>query len=182
MIDELSARYHAAARRGRGGAWQFTPSPRRDRIRAGRSKQTCHPRRPSAHRVEKGGGRRRSRRRLSPTKAGTDLEATCSGAPTRRPARAHVEEPRIGQILLKTDSVRTSLQATTRNLAPRCPRSREVTATPDACRRRCCRPRSRPRSSSGCGAVEAQRLFGGQRRRANPPATSRRAPAIEVRP
>ena len=92
------------------------------------------------------------------------------------------KDPRIAQILVKTDSIRTSLQQTTRNLANTTPRIAEnVAVTTEAL------PSTLLQAQ--IAAHELELLLGQLRRHwllggsSTPPApASRRAPAIEVRP
>ena len=92
------------------------------------------------------------------------------------------KDPRIAQILVKTDSILTSLQQTTRNLANTTPRITEnVAATTEAL------PSTLLQAQ--IAAHELEMLLGQLRRHwllgglSTPPApASRRAPAIEVRP
>lgn len=92
------------------------------------------------------------------------------------------KDPRIAQILVKTDSILTSLQQTTRNLANTTPRIAEnVAVTTEAL------PSTLLQAQ--IAAHELELLLGQLRRHwllggsSTPPApTSRRAPAIEVRP
>lgn len=92
------------------------------------------------------------------------------------------KDPRIAQILVKTDSILTSLQQTTRNLANTTPRIAEnVAVTTEAL------PSTLLQAQIAAHELELllaqlrrQWLFGGSSTPPAPP--SRRAPAIEVRP
>jgi len=135
-----------------------------------------------AHRVESGEGV--AGRLIANDKMASDLEATLLSV---RELAAQLErtskDPRIGQILVKTDSVLTSLQATTRNLATTMPKITEnVTATTDAM------PATLLQAQIAAhelelllGQLRHNWLFGGSGGAPTAPAT-RRAPAIEVRP
>jgi phospholipid/cholesterol/gamma-HCH transport system substrate-binding protein len=134
-----------------------------------------------ARKVETGEGV--AGRLISNEKLAADLEQTLANV---RELSSQLErtskDPRIAQILQKTEAVLTSLQATTRNLATTMPRITEnVTATTDAL------PTTLLQAQIAAhelelllGQLRRNWLFGGSGAPAAPP--SRRAPAVEVRP
>ena len=93
------------------------------------------------------------------------------------------KDPRIGQIVQKTDSVLASLQTTTRNLAATTPQiTRNVTDTTDALPTTLLQAQLAARELELLlGQLRHHWLFGGSSSNATP-APGRRAPAIEVRP
>jgi phospholipid/cholesterol/gamma-HCH transport system substrate-binding protein len=92
------------------------------------------------------------------------------------------KDPRIGQIMQKTDSVLTSLQATTRNLASSTPKITEnVTVTTEALPSTLLQAQIAARELELLLAqLRRHWLLGGGSNSQAP--TSRRAPAVEVRP
>jgi phospholipid/cholesterol/gamma-HCH transport system substrate-binding protein len=182
MIDELRAKIMPLLDEVQKAVVAFTAVAQRAIDPAGPLEQTLSSAAGIAHRVESGEGV--AGRLVANEKLATDLEATLVSV---RELAAQLErtskDPRIGQILLKTDSVLTSLQATTRNLATTMPKITEnVTATTDAM------PATLLQAQIAAhelelllGQLRHNWLFGGSGGAPTAPA-SRRAPAIEVRP
>jgi len=182
MIDELRAKIMPLLDEVQKAVVAFTAVAQRAIDPAGPLEQTLSSAAGIAHRVESGEGV--AGRLVANEKLATDLEATLVSV---RELAAQLErtskDPRIGQILLKTDSVLTSLQATTRNLATTLPKITEnVTATTDAM------PATLLQAQIAAhelelllGQLRHNWLFGGSGGAPTAPA-SRRAPAIEVRP
>jgi phospholipid/cholesterol/gamma-HCH transport system substrate-binding protein len=181
MVDELRAKIMPLLDEVQKAVVAFTAVAQRAVDPAGPLEQTLSSAADIAHRVESGEGV--AGRLIANNKLATDLEATLVSV---RDLAAQLEQtskdPRIGQILLKTDSVLTSLQATTRNLAAATPRITDnVTATTDAL------PATLLQAQITAHELELlldqlrrNWLFGGSGGAAPPP--SRRAPAVEVRP
>jgi phospholipid/cholesterol/gamma-HCH transport system substrate-binding protein len=182
MIDEVRAKIAPVLDDVQKAVLAFTAVAQRAIDPAGPLEQTLSSAAGIAHKVENGEGV--AGRLIANEKMASDLEATLLSV---RELAAELErtskDPRIGQILLKTDSVLTSLQATTRNLATTMPKITEnVTATTDAM------PATLLQAQIAAHELElllAQLrhnwLFGGGGGAPTVPA-SRRAPAIEVRP
>jgi phospholipid/cholesterol/gamma-HCH transport system substrate-binding protein len=181
MIDEVRAKIAPVLDDVQKAVLAFTAVAQRAIDPAGPLEQTLSSAAGIAHRVEAGEGV--AGRLLANDKMASDLEASLLSV---RELAAQLErtskDPRIGQILLKTDSVLTSLQATTRNLATTMPKITEnVTATTDAM------PATLLQAQIAAhelelllGQLRNNWLFGGGG--APPAPTTRRAPAIEVRP
>jgi phospholipid/cholesterol/gamma-HCH transport system substrate-binding protein len=182
MIDELRAKIMPLLDEVQKAVVAFTAVAQRAIDPAGPLEQTLSSAAGIAHKVESGEGV--AGRLLANDKMASDLEATLLSV---RELAAQLErtskDPRIGQILVKTDSVLTSLQATTRNLATTMPKITEnVTATTDAM------PATLLQAQIAAhelelllGQLRHNWLFGGSGGAPTAPA-SRRAPAIEVRP
>jgi phospholipid/cholesterol/gamma-HCH transport system substrate-binding protein len=182
MIDEVRAKIAPVLDDVQKAVLAFTAVAQRAIDPAGPLEQTLSSAAGIAHRVENGEGV--AGRLLANDKMASDLEASLLSV---RELAAQLErtskDPRIGQILLKTDSVLTSLQATTRNLATTMPKITEnVTATTDAM------PATLLQAQIAAhelelllGQLRHNWLFGGSGGAPTAPAT-RRAPAIEVRP
>jgi phospholipid/cholesterol/gamma-HCH transport system substrate-binding protein len=182
MIDELRAKIMPLLDEVQKAVVAFTAVAQRMVDPAGPLEQTLSSAAGIAHRVESGEGV--AGRLVANDKLATDLEATLLSV---RELAAQLErtskDPRIGQILVKTDSVLTSLQTTTRNLATTMPKITEnVTATTDAM------PATLLQAQIAAhelelllGQLRHNWLFGGSGGAPAAPA-SRRAPAIEVRP
>ena len=181
MIDEVRAKIAPVLDDVQKAVLAFTAVAQRAIDPAGPLEQTLSSAAGIAHRVEAGEGV--AGRLLANDKMASDLEASLLSV---RELAAQLErtskDPRIGQILLKTDAVLTSLQATTRNLATTMPKITEnVTATTDAM------PATLLQAQIAAhelelllGQLRNNWLFGGGG--APPAPTTRRAPAIEVRP
>jgi phospholipid/cholesterol/gamma-HCH transport system substrate-binding protein len=182
MIDEVRAKIAPVLEDVQKAVLAFTAVAQRAIDPAGPLEQTLSSAASIAHRVESGEGV--AGRLLANDKMASDLEASLLSV---RELAAQLErtskDPRIAQILVKTDSVLTSLQATTRNLATTMPKITEnVTATTDAM------PATLLQAQIAAHELElllAQLrhnwLFGGSGGAPAAP-TTRRAPAIEVRP
>ncbi len=182
MIDEVRAKIAPVLDDVQKAVLAFTAVAQRAIDPAGPLEQTLSSAASIAHRVENGEGV--AGRLLANDKMASDLEASLLSV---RELAAQLErtskDPRIAQILVKTDSVLTSLQATTRNLATTMPKITEnVTATTDAM------PATLLQAQIAAHELElllAQLrhnwLFGGSGGAPAAP-TTRRAPAIEVRP
>jgi phospholipid/cholesterol/gamma-HCH transport system substrate-binding protein len=182
MIDEVRAKIAPVLDDVQKAVLAFTAVAQRAIDPAGPLEQTLSSAAGIAHKVESGEGV--AGRLVANDKMASDLEATLLSV---RELAAELErtskDPRIGQILLKTDSVLTSLQATTRNLATTMPKITEnVTATTDAM------PATLLQAQIAAhelelllGQLRHNWLFGGSGGAPTAPA-SRRAPAIEVRP
>ncbi|MEA2814124.1 MAG: phospholipid/cholesterol/gamma-HCH transport system substrate-binding protein [Rhodospirillaceae bacterium] len=182
MIDEVRAKIAPVLDDVQKAVLAFTAVAQRAIDPAGPLERTLSSAAGIAHRVENGEGV--AGRLLANDKMASDLEASLLSV---RELAAQLErtskDPRIGQILLKTDSVLTSLQATTRNLATTMPKITEnVTATTDAM------PATLLQAQIAAhelelllGQLRHNWLFGGSGGAPTAPA-GRRAPAIEVRP
>jgi phospholipid/cholesterol/gamma-HCH transport system substrate-binding protein len=181
MVDELRAKIMPLLDEVQKAVVAFTAVAQRAVDPAGPLEQTLSSAAGIAHSVESGEGV--AGRLIANTKLATDLEATLVSV---RDLAAQLEQtskdPRIGQILLKTDSVLSSLQATTRNLAAATPRITEnVTNTTDALPATLLQAQITAHELELLlGQLRNNWLFGGSSTPAPPP--SRRAPAVEVRP
>ncbi|MBR2819962.1 MAG: MCE family protein [Reyranella sp.] len=135
-----------------------------------------------ARKVESGEGV--AGRLIANDKMATDLETTLVSV---RELASQLErtskDPRIGQILQKTDSVLASLQTTTRNLAATTPQiTRNVAETTDTLPTTLLQAQLAARELELLlGQLRHHWLFGGGGSSATP-APNRRAPALEVRP
>jgi phospholipid/cholesterol/gamma-HCH transport system substrate-binding protein len=182
MIDEVRAKIAPVFDDVQKAVLAFTAVAQRAIDPAGPLEQTLSSAAGIARRIESGEGV--AGRLIANDKMASDLEAALLSV---RTLAAELErtskDPRIGQILLKTDSVLTSLQVTTRNLATATPKLTEnLTAATDAM------PATLLQAQIAAhelelllGQLRHNWLFGGSGGApAAPP--SRRAPAIEVRP
>ena len=182
MIDEMRARIAPVLDDVQKAVLAFTAVAQRAVDPAGPLEQTLSSAAGIARRVENGEGV--AGRLLANDKMATDLEATLLSV---RALAAELErtskDPRIGQILLKTDAVLTSLQTTTRNLAATMPKiTGNVTDATDALPATLLQAQITAHELELLlGQLRNNWLFGGG---GSPPAAapSRRAPAIEVRP
>ena len=182
MIDEVRAKIAPVLEDVQKAVLAFTAVAQRAIDPAGPLEQTLSSAAGIARRVENGEGV--AGRLIANDKMAADLEASLLSV---RELAAQLErtskDPRIGQILVKTELVLTSLQATTRNLATSLPKITEnVTATTDAM------PATLLQAQIAAhelelllGQLRHNWLFGGSGGAPTAPA-SRRAPAIEVRP
>ena len=182
MIDEMRARIAPVLDDVQKAVLAFTAVAQRAVDPAGPLEQTLSSAAGIARRVENGEGV--AGRLLANDKMATDLEAALLSV---RTLAAELErtskDPRIGQILLKTDAVLTSLQTTTRNLATTMPKiTGNVTDATDALPATLLQAQITAHELELLlGQLRNNWLFGGG---GSPPAAapSRRAPAIEVRP
>ena len=181
MVDELRAKIMPLLDDVQKAVVAFTAVAQRWVDPGGPLEQTLSSAAGIARRVESGEGV--AGRLIANEKMASDLEATLLNV---RELAAQLErtskDPRIGQIMLKTDSVLTSLQTTTRSLAAATPRLTEnMTAATDAM------PATLLQAQIAAhelelllGQLRHNWLFGGSSAPTPPP--SRRAPAVEVRP
>jgi phospholipid/cholesterol/gamma-HCH transport system substrate-binding protein len=181
MIDELRAKIMPLLDDVQKAVVAFTAVAQRAIDPAGPLEQTLSSAAGIAHRVERGEGV--AGRLVANDKMASDLEATLLSV---RELAAQLErtskDPRIGQILVKTDSVLTSLQVTTRNLAATTPQiTRSMAETTDALPATLLQAQIAARELELLlGQLRHNWLFGGSS--APAPQPSRRAPAVEVRP
>jgi len=181
MIDELRAKVIPILDDVHKAVEAFTAVAHRAVDPAGPLEQTLSSAAAVVHKIESGDGV--AGRLIANDKLGNDLEASLVSI---REMAAQLErtskDVRITQILQKTDSILTSLQATTRNLAATTPRITEnVAVTTEAL------PSTLLQAQIAAhelelllGQLRHHWLFGGSSAPA-PPATQR-APAIQVRP
>jgi phospholipid/cholesterol/gamma-HCH transport system substrate-binding protein len=181
MIDELRAKVMPLIDDVQKAVLAFTLVAHRAVDPAGPLEQTLASAAGIAHKVESGQGL--AGRLIADDKLASDLETTLVSV---RELAAQLErtskDPRIGQILQKTDSILTSLQATTRNLASTTPEiTRNVQATTDAMPATLLQAQIAARELELLlGQLRHHWLFGSSSAPGAPP--SRRAPAVEVRP
>lgn len=181
MIDEVRAKVVPVIDDIQKAVQAFTAVAQRATDPAGPLEQTLASAAGIARKVESGQGL--AGRLISDDKLPADLEATLVSV---RELAAQLErtskDPRITQILVKTDSILTSLQATTRNLAATTPQiTRSVQDTTDAMPATLLQAQIAARELELLlGQLRHHWLFGGSSAPAAPP--SRRAPAVEVRP
>ncbi|MFO1161978.1 MAG: MlaD family protein [Reyranellaceae bacterium] len=181
MIDELRAKVMPLLDDVNKAVVAFTEVAHRAIDPAGPLEQTLASAASIARKVENGDGV--AGRLIANDKMANELEAALVSV---REMASQLErtskDPRIVQILAKTDSILTSLQATTRNLANTTPRITEnVAVTTEAL------PSTLLQAQIAAhelelllGQLRRSWLLGGSGGPAPPP--NRRAPAIEVRP
>jgi phospholipid/cholesterol/gamma-HCH transport system substrate-binding protein len=181
MIDELRAKVIPLLDDAHKAVEAFTAVARRAVDPAGPLEQTLSSAAAVVRKVESGDGV--AGRLISNDKLGNDLEASLVSI---REMAAQLErtskDARIAQIIQKTDSILTSLQATTRNLAATTPRITEnVAITTEAL------PSTLLQAQIAAhelelllGQLRHHWLFGGSSTPAAP--ASQRAPALQVRP
>jgi phospholipid/cholesterol/gamma-HCH transport system substrate-binding protein len=180
ILDEVRAKVVPLIDDVQKAVLAFTAVAQRAVDPAGPLEQTLASAAGIARRVENGEGV--AGRLIANDKMATDLEQTLVNV---RELAAQLErtskDPRIAQILQKTDSVLTSLQATTRNLAATTPQiTRNVTETTDALPTTLLQAQIAARELELLlGQLRHHWLLGGS---SAMPAASRRAPAVEVRP
>jgi phospholipid/cholesterol/gamma-HCH transport system substrate-binding protein len=180
MVDEVRAKITPLFEDVQKAVQAFTAVAQRATDPAGPLEQTLASAAGIARKVESGQGL--AGRLISDDKLPADLEATLVSV---RELAAQLErtskDPRITQILVKTDSILTSLQTTTRNLAATTPQiTRSVQDTTDAMPATLLQAQIAARELELLlGQLRHHWLFGGSSAPAQP---SRRAPAVEVRP
>jgi phospholipid/cholesterol/gamma-HCH transport system substrate-binding protein len=180
MIDEVRAKVVPVIDEIHKAVQAFNAVAQRITDPAGPLEQTLASAAGIARKVESGQGL--AGRLISDDKLPADLEATLVSV---RELAAQLErtskDPRITQILAKTDSILTSLQTTTRNLAATTPQiTRSVQDTTDAMPATLLQAQIAARELELLlGQLRHHWLFGGSSAPAQP---SRRAPAVEVRP
>jgi phospholipid/cholesterol/gamma-HCH transport system substrate-binding protein len=182
MVDEVRAKIIPLMDDVQKAVLAFTAVAQRAVDPGGPLEQTLASAAGIARKVEQGEGI--AGRLIANDKMASDLEATLLSV---REMAGQLErtskDPRIAQIIVKTDSILTSLQATTRNLAATTPQiTQNVTATTDALPTTLLQAQLAARELELLlGQLRHHWLFGGG---GSAPAatTGRRAPAIEVRP
>jgi phospholipid/cholesterol/gamma-HCH transport system substrate-binding protein len=180
ILDEVRAKVVPLIDDVQKAVLAFTAVAQRAVDPAGPLEQTLASAAGIARRVETGEGV--AGRLIANDKMATDLEQTLVNV---RELAAQLErtskDPRIAQILQKTDSVLTSLQATTRNLAATTPQiTRNMSETTDALPTTLLQAQIAARELELLlGQLRHHWLLGGS---SAVPAASRRAPAVEVRP
>ena len=181
MIDELRAKVMPLIDDVQKAVAAFTAVAQRATDPGGPLEQTLASAAGIARKVESGEGL--AGRLISDGKLASDLEATLVSV---RELALQLErtskDPRVAQILQKTDSILTSLQATTRNLASTTPQiTRNVQATTDAMPATLLQAQIAARELELLlGQLRHHWLFGSGSAPAAP--ATRRAPAVEVRP
>ena len=181
MVDELRAKIMPLIDDVQKAVLAFTVVAQRAVDPAGPLEQTLASAAGIARRVETGEGV--AGRLIANDKLATDLEQTLVNV---REFVAQLErtskDPRIAQILQKTDAVLTSLQATTRNLAATTPQiTRNMAETTDALPATLLQAQIAARELELLlGQLRHHWLLGGSSAPSAP--ASRRAPAVEVRP
>ena len=181
MVDELRAKIMPLIDDVQKAVLAFTVVAQRAVDPAGPLEQTLASAAGIARRVETGEGV--AGRLIANDKMATDLEQTLVNV---RELAAQLErtskDPRIAQILQKTDAVLTSLQATTRNLAATAPQiTRNMAETTDALPATLLQAQIAARELELLlGQLRHHWLLGGSSTPSAP--ASRRAPAVEVRP
>jgi phospholipid/cholesterol/gamma-HCH transport system substrate-binding protein len=180
MIDELRAKIMPLIDDVQKAVTAFTAFAQRAADPAGPLEQTLASAAGIARKVESGDGL--AGRLIGDSRLAADLETTLASV---RELAGQLErtskDPRIAQILQKTDAILTSLQATTRSLASTTPQiTRNVQATTDAMPATLLQAQIAARELELLlGQLRHHWLFGGSSAPAQP---SRRAPAVEVRP
>jgi len=181
MVDELRAKIMPLIDDVQKAVLAFTVVAQRAVDPAGPLEQTLASAAGIARRVETGEGV--AGRLIANDKMAADLEQTLVNV---REFAAQLErtskDPRIAQILQKTDAVLTSLQATTRNLAATAPQiTRNMAETTDALPATLLQAQIAARELELLlGQLRHHWLLGGSSTPSAP--ASRRAPAVEVRP
>ncbi|HEX9559326.1 MAG TPA: MlaD family protein [Reyranella sp.] len=181
MVDELRAKIMPLIDDVQKAVLAFTVVAQRAVDPAGPLEQTLASAAGIARRVETGEGV--AGRLIANDKMAADLEQTLVNV---REFAAQLErtskDPRIAQILQKTDAVLTSLQATTRNLAATTPQiTRNMAETTDALPATLLQAQIAARELELLlGQLRHHWLLGGSSAPSAP--ASRRAPAVEVRP
>jgi phospholipid/cholesterol/gamma-HCH transport system substrate-binding protein len=181
LLDELRAKITPLIDDVQKAVLAFTVVAQRAVDPAGPLEQTLASAAGIARRVETGEGV--AGRLIANDKLATDLERTLVNV---REFAAQLErtskDPRIAQILQKTDAVLTSLQATTRNLAATTPQiTRNMAETTDALPATLLQAQIAARELELLlGQLRHHWLLGGSSAPSAP--ASRRAPAVEVRP
>jgi phospholipid/cholesterol/gamma-HCH transport system substrate-binding protein len=181
MIDELRAKVIPLLDDVDKAVEAFTAVARRLVDPAGPLEQTLSSAAAVVHKVESGDGV--AGRLIASDKMANELEASLRSV---RELTAQLErtskDPRIGQILQKTDSILTSLQTTSRNLATTTPRITEnVAITTEALPSTLLQAQIAARELELLlGQLRHHWLFGGSSAPTAP--ASQRAPAIQVRP
>jgi phospholipid/cholesterol/gamma-HCH transport system substrate-binding protein len=132
MVDEVRAKIIPLMDDVQKAVVAFTAVAQRAVDPGGPLEQTLASAASIARKVESGEGV--AGRLIANDKMASDLEATLlSVRETAGQIERTTKDPRIAQIIVKTDSILTSLQATTRNLAATTPQiTQNVTATTDA--------------------------------------------------
>ncbi len=181
MVDELRAKIMPLIDDVQKAVLAFTVVAQRAVDPAGPLEQTLASAAGIARRVETGEGV--AGRLIANDKMAADLEQTLVNI---REFAAQLErtskDPRIAQILQKTDAVLTSLQATTRNLTATTPQiTRNMAETTDALPATLLQAQIAARELELLlGQLRHHWLLGGSSAPSAP--ASRRAPAVEVRP
>lgn len=182
MVEEIRAKIIPLMDEAQKAAVAFTAVAQRAADPGGPLEQTLASAAGIARRVENGEGL--AGRLIANDKIAVDLEMTLVSV---RELASQLErtskDPRIAQILVRTESILTSLQATTRNLAATTPQiTQNVTATTDALPTTLLQAQLAARELELLlGQLRHHWLFGGGGAAQVPP-PGRRAPAIEVRP
>ncbi len=182
MVDEVRAKIIPLMDDVQKAVVAFTAVAQRAVDPGGPLEQTLASAASIARKVESGEGV--AGRLIANDKMASDLEATLlSVRETAGQIERTTKDPRIAQIVVKTDSILTSLQATTRNLAATTPQiTQNVTATTDALPTTLLQAQLAARELELLlGQLRHHWLFGGGGSAPAAP-TSRRAPAVEVRP
>jgi phospholipid/cholesterol/gamma-HCH transport system substrate-binding protein len=180
MIDELRAKIMPLIDDVQKAVTAFTAVAQRAADPSGPLEQTLASAAGIARKVESGDGL--AGRLIGDSTLAADLETTLV---SMRELASQLErtskDPRIAQIVQKTDAILTSLQATTRSLASTTPQiTRNVQATTDAMPATLLQAQIAARELELLlGQLRHHWLFGSSSAPAQP---SRRAPAVEVRP
>ena len=180
MVDELRAKIMPLIDDVQSAVTAFTAIANRAGDPAGPLQQTLSSAAGIARRVESGEGV--AGRLIANDKLATDLEQTLLNI---RELSAQLErtskDPRVTQILVKTNSVLTSLQATTRSLAATTPKiTQNVIDSTDALPTTLLQAQLAARELELLlGQLRHHWLLGGS---SQPAPAGRRAPAVEVRP
>ena len=181
MVDEVRAKIMPLMDDVQRAVVAFTAVATRVTDPAGPLQQTLSSAASIARRVDSGEGV--AGRLVSNEKMAADLEATLvSVRETASQLERTSKDPRIAQILAKTDSVLASLQATTRSLAVSTPKmTQNVIDSTEALPTTLLQAQIAARELELLlGQLRHHWLFGGSSQPA--PADGRRAPAVGVRP